>query len=146
MVMIGSAFALGQAVWVFVATGFRRSRLLREKAKAEALDDRIDELTRKLRSGWGDRAADVSNLEEHHDFVPVAERDELRRQIATLKQERSNGGWVLTYDELARQKATKARELYEAQTEWRRLLTDGVVGLLGSLSALIGGALIALSS
>lgn len=144
--MIGSALALTQAIWVLIATGRRRSRLLREKAKAEARDERMEQLTRELRAGWGDRAADVGNLEEQRDFVPDPERDKLRKQIAKLKRQRADDGWVLTYAELQRQKATKARELYEAQTEWRRLWTDGVPGLLGSLSALIGGTLIALST
>lgn len=143
--MIGSALAVIQAVWVIVATGCRRSRLLRGKMKADARDERIEQMTAELRAGWGDRAADISNLEDQKDFVPNPERDEIRKQIATLKQQRSSDGWVLTYDELGRQKATKARELYETQTEWRRLWTDGVVGLLGGLSALIGGTLIALS-
>lgn len=146
MVMLGSALAVVQAVWVLVATGRRRSRLLRGKAKADARDERIEQLVEEVRAGWGDKAADVSNLEDHIDFVPNLERDKLRNQIAELRQQRSDDGWILTYAELERQKATKARELFETQNEWRRLWTDGVPGLLGGLLALIGGTLIALST
>lgn len=146
MVMIGSALAVLQAVWVIVSAGRRRSQLRKLRTISEAREARIVELTDEIRSRWGDEAADIRNLEDMQGFEQDDAREAMRSERDALADMRTEAGWLLTYGNVETGLAPKARELYEVETEWRRLWTQGVPGLLGGLLALAGGILVALGT
>lgn len=142
--MMGSALAVLQAVWVIVATGRQRSRLQGGKALSDARETQIEELERELRARWGDDAADISNFEELPAYHSEPDLDRLRAEHATLRDQRGGDDWVRTHANFGREKATKQRELDEVESEWKRLWTQGVLGLAGGVMALVGGVVIAL--
>lgn len=146
LVLIGSALAVLQAVWIIVATGRRRAELRNGQIKSNVREARIDELKEKLRERWGDHAADISNYEEQSEYRPEPELDRLRAELANLLEKRGEDDWVLTYAAVEREKARKARELDEVEREWGRLWTQGVPGLVGGVMALVGGLLTALAT
>jgi len=141
LVLIGSALAVLQAVWVIVGTGRQRTRLQRGKAHSDSREARISELKHHLRARWGDDAADISNYEQLPGYQPDPELDRLRTELARLLDQRAADDWVLTYAAVEREKARNARELDEVEGEWRRLWTQGVPVLLGGVMALVGGML-----
>lgn len=141
LVLIGSALAVLQAVWVIVGTGRQRTRLQRGKAHSDSRESRISELKDHLRERWGDDAADISNYEQLPGYQADPELDGLRAELARLLDQRAADDWVLTYAAVEREKARNARELDEVEGEWRRLWTQGVPGLLGGVMALVGGVL-----
>jgi hypothetical protein len=143
LVMIGSALAVLQAVWVIVATGRQRSRLNREKARSEAREAQLAKIEQELRERWGDDAADMGNYEDMRAYQSEPDLDRLRAERATLRDQRVRDDWVRTYANFGREKATKDRELDDVDAEWKRLWTHGVPGLVGGVMALVGGALIA---
>lgn len=143
LVLIGAALAVLQAVWVIVSTGRKRAKLLRGKAQSDAREYRIEVITEELRTGWGDEAADISNFEDLPGYHPEPELDRLRAEQAKLLELRAAEDWVSTYAAFGREKARNERELEETETEWRRLWTQGVPGLIGGVMAFVGGLLTA---
>ncbi|MEG9224894.1 hypothetical protein [Aeromicrobium sp. Sec7.5] len=143
MVLIGSALAVLQAIWVIASTGRRRETLRREGARSDNREAEIVRVTNDLRLRWGDDAADIDNYSEQPSYRPDPDLDRLLKAKATLKAARGADDWVLTYASVAREKAKSARELDEVEAEWRRLWTQGVPGLVGGLIALIGGVMTA---
>lgn len=146
LVLIGAALAVLQAVWVIVSTGRKRAKLLRGKALSDARESRIEGITEELRAGWGDDAADIGNFEDLPGYHPEPELDRLRAERAKLRRLRAKDDWVATYAALEREKARNERELEETETEWRRLWTQGVPGLIGGVMALVGGLLTAFAA
>lgn len=144
LVMIGAGLAVLQGVWVIGATGRKRTRLLREKAQSDAREEILAGITDELRKRWGDAAADISNYEEQPEYRSDPDLDRLRAQQAELLTKRDR--WVRTWSDFGREESTKMRELQEVEGEWRRLWSQGVLGLLGGVLAFIGGVLIALGA
>lgn len=142
--MIGAGLAVVQAVWVIAAVGSNRNRLLREKALSDEREARLAEITNQLRMGWGDNAADMSNYEQMDVYQPDPELDHLRAQQAELLAQRDH--WVRTGRDFGSELSTKMRELHEVESEWRRLWSQGVPGLLGGLMAFAGGIFIAIGA
>lgn len=143
LVMIGSALAVLQAVWVIVATGRQRSRLQREKARSDAREAQLAKIEQALRERWGDDAADMSNYEDMPVYQSEPDLDRFRTERATLRDQRVGDDWVRTHANFGREKATKERALDDVEADWKRLWTQGVPGLVGGVMALVGGALIA---
>lgn len=146
LVLIGSALAVLQAVWVIVATGRQRARLRREQIQSASREARIQGLKEELRAKWGDDAADITNYEDQPDYYPEPDLDRLRAELTSLLDQRAADDWVLTFAAVEREKAKSARELDATEAEWRRLWTQGVPGLAGGVMALVGGVLTALGA
>ena len=143
LVLLGSALAVLQSVWVIVDVGRARIRLRLGKAYSDSREDRISQLRGEIRARWGDDAADVSNYDASTTYPSEPELESLRIELEKLIEARSNEDWVRTHAAIKRERAKNAQELLEVEREWQRLWTQGVPGLIGGLMALVGGLLLA---
>ena len=123
LVLVGSAFAVIQSVWIFIDTGRRRSRLRAGKARSDLRERRISQLA-SLLDGEPDDAA-------------------LQAEYDRLRHERAAEDWVQTYASMERIPGRAMQDLQEAEEDWHRLWTHGALGLIGGVLALAGGVMIA---
>lgn len=146
LVLVGAGLSVLQAVWVMASTGRRLAKLRADRAASVRREKLLEAITEELRSGWGDEAADIGNYEETEGYRPSPELDRLRAKQAELREQRAQDDWILTYAALGRAKAPNERELETYETEWRRLWTQGIPGLVGGVMALVGGLLSAFAA
>jgi len=123
LVLVGSACAVIQSVWIFIDTGRRRSRLRAGKARSDLRERRINRLASLL-----DDEPDDSALQAEYD---------------RLRHERASEDWVQTVASMDRLPGRSVLDLKEAEEDWRRLWTHGALGLIGGVLALIGGVMTA---